>query len=52
MEMIRKYLKEKYQLGGYQIAQIEYLLKTTHMQCLERWGDGCGRYLDVTGPTK
>ena len=28
MEMIRKYLKNKYQIGGYQIAQIEYLLKT------------------------
>ena len=28
MEMIRKYLKDKYQVGGYQIAQIEYLLKT------------------------
>ena len=29
MEMIRKYLKNKYQIGGYQIAQIEFLFKTT-----------------------
>lgn len=28
MEMVRKYLREKYQISNYQIAQLEYVFKT------------------------
>lgn len=41
MEIIRKYLKNKYQIGGYKIAQIEYLIKAVFSELSKMIIIGC-----------